>query len=91
MDAWARLPEARRAVARLAEGNGQQGTDPVPMLAFAYAGMNDRDKAIAYLQEACLRHSNVLTTIKVDPAYDRLRDDPRFQELLRRVGLAGQQ
>jgi TolB-like protein/DNA-binding winged helix-turn-helix (wHTH) protein/Tfp pilus assembly protein PilF len=86
-----RLPEARRAVAKLAEAKGQQGTDPVPMLAFAYAGMNDSDKAIAYLQEACLRHSNVLITLKVDPAYDRLRDDPRFQELLRRVGLAGQQ
>ena len=84
-----RLAEARHAVEKFEEANRHRRVDPVYMLAFAYAGMNDGDKAIAYLQKAYLEHSNALTTLKVDPAYDRLRDDPRFQELLRRVGLAG--
>ena len=86
-----RRAEAQRLLAKFEQANQHPEADPAQMLAMAYAGMNDRDKAIAYLQEASLRHSNVLTTIKVDPAYDRLRDDPRFQELLHRVGLAGQQ
>jgi hypothetical protein len=50
--------------------------------------MGRKDKAIALLQKAYLTHSGALVSIKVDPNYDPLRSDPRFQELLRRVGLA---
>jgi hypothetical protein len=54
----------------------------------AYAGMADKDQTFAWLEKAYSLHSNVLTTLKVDPMYDELRSDPRFQSLLRRVGLA---
>ena len=83
-----RRAEARRLLARFEEANQPPDADPAHMLAMAYAGMNDGDKSIEWLQKAYLKHSSVLTTLKVDPVYDRLRDDPRFQELLRRVGLA---
>lgn len=45
-----------------------------------------REQAFAYLEKA-LSHSRTITMLKVHPRYDSLRDDPRFEELLRRVGL----
>jgi hypothetical protein len=39
------------------------------------------------LETAYAQHSNAMTALKVDPAYDPLRDDPRFRDLLRRVRL----
>ena len=55
-------------------------------LACVYAGLGERDKSIALLNESCLRH-----TFPLDAGYavefDPLRSDPRFIELLHRVGL----
>ena len=50
--------------------------------------MNEKDEAFVWLEKAYAQHSNAMTTLKVDPLYDPLRTDPRFQDLLRRVGLA---
>jgi TolB-like protein/DNA-binding winged helix-turn-helix (wHTH) protein len=80
--------KARRALEELKRTIPGMRGDPVPLLGFAYAGMNDRENSLAMLQKACLEHSNILTSLKVDPAYDFLRGDPRFQDLLRKVGLA---
>jgi len=60
--------------------------DPVTML-WAHVGMGDKEEALADLEKVFSEHSNFMTTIKVEPAFDPLRSDPRFQELLRRVGL----
>lgn len=53
----------------------------------AYSGARQKDQIFACLQKAFLERSNTLTGLKVDPMYDPLRSDPRFQDLLRRVGL----
>jgi hypothetical protein len=50
-------------------------------------GTGRKDQAIAVLQEAYAEH-NAFLDLKVHPAYDPLRSDPRFQDLLRHVGLA---
>jgi hypothetical protein len=50
--------------------------------------MDDKDETFAWFEKAYSEHSNLLTGLKVNPAYDPLRADPRFQDLLRRVGLA---
>jgi hypothetical protein len=50
--------------------------------------MGNNDEAFAWLEKAYLARSTMLTTLKVEPIYDPLRSDPRFQELMRRVGLA---
>ena len=82
-----RLDAARAAVRKLESSLGAGSADRAVMLAVAYSGMNDKDKAIASLQRAYREHANSLVMLKVEPIFDPLRDDPRFQELLRLVGL----
>jgi tetratricopeptide (TPR) repeat protein len=80
--------QARGALEKLEQMNRHQHLDPAPMLALAYAGMENKDEAFVWLQKAYSEHTNAVTTLKVDPIYDPLRSDPRFQNLVRRVGLA---
>ena len=79
-------PEAQRALDKLLELNRRQQIDPSALI-WAYIGMGNKDQAVIWLEKAYSQHSS-LTTLKVDPIYDPLRSDPRFQDLLRRVGLA---
>jgi hypothetical protein len=53
----------------------------------AYLGMGDKAKTLDWLEKAYAQHSNTMTTLKVDPIFDRLRGDPHFEDLVRRVGL----
>jgi lipopolysaccharide biosynthesis regulator YciM len=82
--------QARRALEKVEQGNRRWHLDPAPMYAVAYAGMNQNDEAIAWLDKAFAQHSNLINALKVDPVYDPLRRDPRFQDLLRRVGWSTQ-
>lgn len=40
-----------------------------------------------WLEKAYTEHSDTLAILKVEPGFDSLRSDPRFQDLMRRVGL----
>lgn len=80
--------QARRALAKFEQLNRHGQLDPAAMHVLAYAGMGDKEKLFNALQQAAQKRSNSLTALKVDPAYDPFRTDPRFQALLRRVGLA---
>ena len=79
--------KARQALAKLEQWKREGRLDLAPTFAEAYICMNNQDEALARLQKAYEEHSSTLTSLKVDPIYDPLRSDPRFQELLRRVGL----
>jgi hypothetical protein len=57
---------------------------------WAYLGAGGNDEVFAWLEKGYAQHSNTLIALKANPLYDRLRGDPRFQDLLRRVGLAEQ-
>jgi TolB-like protein/Flp pilus assembly protein TadD len=50
-----------------------------------YIGLDDRDKAFACLEEGYRRHSAKMVWLKVWFFFDTLRDDPHFQDLLRRM------
>ena len=79
--------QARRALEKLQQMNRRQQIDP-GVIAWGYIAVGDREQALAWLEKAYAQQSNVLTTLRVEPGYDSLRSDPRFQDLLRRVGLA---
>jgi TolB-like protein/DNA-binding winged helix-turn-helix (wHTH) protein/Tfp pilus assembly protein PilF len=79
--------KARAELRKLEAMNKTQSVDPMPM-ALAYLGAGNNDAALSSLEQAYAQRSNLLTALKVEPVYDPLRDDPRFQELLGRVGLA---
>jgi hypothetical protein len=73
----------------LKELEKQSKREYIPSLNFAqiYAGLGDNEQALAWLNKACDERSVWMTFLKVDPKFDPLRTDPRFQDLLRRVGL----
>jgi hypothetical protein len=60
--------------------------DPTAM-AHAFAGLGDKDQTLGWLEKAYAQRCNGLTSLKVNPAYDLLRGDPRFRDLMLRVGL----
>ena len=82
-----REQQSQHALQELERFSRQQHIDPC-VLAWAYASTGNETQAFAWLEKAYDQHSNALTSLKVDPVYDPLRSDPRFQDLLQRVGLA---
>jgi len=81
------LERARRELDKLEKVSRHEQLNPVIML-WAHLGVGDKEEALADLEKAYSGHFGFLTTLKVEPAFDPLRSDPRFQDLLRRVGLA---
>jgi len=79
--------QARQALAKVRQyyDHGHRSPDPV---LWALIGMGDRDEAFVWFEKAYADHSNVLTSLKVNPGFDGLRSDSRFQNLRRRVRLA---
>ncbi len=53
--------------------------------AVVYAALEDPDEALRWLQRGFEEHSMEMSWLKVANVYDELRDEPRFQDLLRRM------
>ncbi len=51
------------------------------------AKVGNKDKAFEYLEKSYQRRELWMHVLKVEPGLDSLRDDPRFDELVKRVGL----
>ena len=81
-----RADDARQLLQEMIQ---RRDTSYVPAydLAIINAGLGERDEAFAWLGEACDERSTWLTYSRLDPRLDDLRGDPRFEALLRRVGL----
>jgi TolB-like protein len=79
---WKKLLE----FANLPENPPEAYATPYGM-AILYARLGDKDQALAWLEKAYDQRELAMTEIGIEPALDSLRSDPRFQNLLRRVGL----
>lgn len=66
----------------------EQPDVPVATVAAAYVQMGDHDNAMAWLERLYGERGAWIRGLKVQPVWDPLRNDPRFQELLRRARLA---
>jgi len=86
----ARLGERGQALRILEEEltlpSPQAQTSPTT-IAIIYVGLDDKEKAFGSLAKAYDSRDFLLTSVKVDPIWDPLRSDPRFADLLRRMGL----
>jgi len=56
-------------------------------IAITYVALGEKDAAFAELEKAYQEHDWYLPRLKTDPFMDPLRDDPRFKDLVRRIGL----
>jgi TolB-like protein/Flp pilus assembly protein TadD len=87
--AYAILGKKREAEEILEQLKDRSKQSYVPAYGFAeiYIGLGDKEQALASLEKAYADRSMLMTFIKVDPEFDSLRSDPRFKDLLRRLGL----
>jgi eukaryotic-like serine/threonine-protein kinase len=80
-----RRPEALQIVRRL-EADRKRGYGSAASIAQIYIALDDKDRAFRWLERAYEERDENMILLKVLPAYDPVRADPRFQDLLRRVG-----
>jgi TolB-like protein/DNA-binding winged helix-turn-helix (wHTH) protein/Flp pilus assembly protein TadD len=58
-------------------------------LPYIYAALGDRDRALHWLEQAYQQRVSNLVFIKQAPPFESLHGDPRFEDLLRRIGIPG--
>jgi hypothetical protein len=57
------------------------------MMAVVYAGLDDKSRALDWLNKGIEERSANMVFLKVDPFFENLRAEPRFGDLLRRMRL----
>jgi tetratricopeptide (TPR) repeat protein len=87
--AHARLGERSEALRILEQLEAASKERYTPAVSFAavYAGLGEKDQAFAWLEKAYGERTSRLGYLKVEPLWDPLRSDPRFADLVRRIGL----
>jgi len=89
VSAYAHAGRRTEGLRLLDELKRRQQAGYVPAAAFvnAYLGLGDNEQAFAWLERAYKEQSMILQYIRVHPFFDPLRGNPRFADLVRRVGL----
>ena len=78
--------EAEKLLAELKERSGSEYVSSY-LIAEIYVALGEKEAAFNLLDKAYDERSIDLVLAKVDPRLDPLRDDPRFQELVKKVGI----
>jgi len=78
--------EAQRVLAELKELSLRRYVSPYG-IAMIYAALGDKEQAFQWLEKANDERNTEMVFLKVDPRADPLRNDPRFADLVKRIGL----
>jgi tetratricopeptide (TPR) repeat protein len=81
-----RRAEALDVVEKLKKSSKERYVPPAAV-ALVFSGLGEKDEALSWLEKASEERDPWTTALKVEPMFDPLRSDPRFLDLLRRVGL----
>lgn len=86
--AYAKLGRRREAEDAINKWKGLEKKQYVSnyWIGIAYAALGKKDAAFVELEKAYRAHDWFLQRLKTDPFMDSLRDDPRFADLVKRVG-----
>lgn len=84
--AMAGMDEAAREKLRELTELSEQTHVPATCFALVHIGLGENQAALDYLEMGAARRDLALATLKVHPAYDPIRSEPRFQALLDRIG-----
>ena len=79
-------PKRQKILNELLELNKTRYVTPAALVN-VYIGLDDKDQAFVWLDKAVQEKSNFVAFLKVFPIVDPLRSDPRYADLLNRVGL----
>jgi TolB-like protein/Tfp pilus assembly protein PilF len=83
---WGKKKDAENVLVRLDQMSHEKYVTPYGV-ALVYAGLGDKDQAFSWLEKAILGRSHWLVWLDRDPRWNRLRSDPRFADLKKRIGL----
>jgi tetratricopeptide (TPR) repeat protein len=83
-----RAGDARRLLEELAELAKRRHVSST-CFALIHLGLGEKEQALDWLETGARGRETSLAGLKVHPAYDNLRGEPRFQALLRKLGMAG--
>jgi tetratricopeptide (TPR) repeat protein len=83
-----RVREAEGVIAKLNELSKKQHVDRY-IIASLYAALGDKDKAFPELEKSLEDRDWGIQRIRMDPYINPLRDDPRYKDIIRRMGMTG--
>jgi serine/threonine-protein kinase len=88
-NAYARAGKRNEALSILLDLDRRSNTGSMVSFhkALVYAGLGDKDRTFMFLESAYRERNYALCWLKVDPSFDGVRSDPRFRDLVRRIGL----
>ncbi len=78
--------EALRLVREI-EQNPLKGESDEYFISAMYAGMGEKDQAFVELEKSYQKHNTFLTNLRIDALMEPLRNDPRYKDMIRRMGL----
>ena len=81
--------EARKIIQELTARSAREYIDPV-LVAYVYIGLGDKDGALFWMEKGYQQRSGLIFWVKIEPHFDRLRSDPRFNDLVQRMRLGAE-